>query len=141
MNSLNDAQRELVTTSFARLVPEADHVAGLFYEALWEIAPETRTMFAAIDMGAQGLKLMQTLGVAVRALHDLPSIDAYLVDLGARHIRYGVSKAHYALVKLALLRMLEQCLERDFTPAMHDAWGAAYDLIAAAAMRAYEMTS
>lgn len=140
MNSLSTAQRELVTTSFARLVPMTDQVAARFYQALWDIAPETRPLFAATDMGAQGLKLMQTLGVAVRALHDLSGIDAYLYDLGARHIRYGVSKAQYALVKLALLRMLEQSLEGDFTPALRDAWSTAYDLIAEAAMRAYETT-
>lgn len=141
MNSLSVAQREIVTTSFARLVPMTERVTTLFYQSLWTIAPETQSMFASTDMHQQGAKLMQTLGVAVRALHDLSSIEPYLYDLGARHISYGVSKSQYSLVKVALLRTVEQCLERDFTPAVHDAWSAAYDLIAEATMRAYEKSN
>ena len=131
-------QQQLVTLSFAQIVPITHQATELFYQRLWEIAPETRAMFKSTDMETQGMKLMQTLGVAVRALHDLSGIDLFLYDLGQRHISYGVNKAQFALVKVALLWMLEQCLEDEFTPNMRDAWDAAYDLIADSTLRAFQ---
>jgi hemoglobin-like flavoprotein len=136
--ALTDEQRHLVTISFARLVPISSEATSAFYNRLWEIAPETKALFHSVDMTQQGMKLMQTLGIAVRALHDLNSIAPFLTDLGKRHIAYGVTTDQFDLVKAALLWMIEECLAEDFSPATHEAWTAAYDLIASITMSAYE---
>ena len=135
--ALTDEQRHLVTTSFARLVPITTDATTIFYERLWNLAPETRALFQAADMSQQGLKLMQTLGVAVRALHDLDSIRPFLHDLGRRHQGYGVTKAQFEPVRSALLWMIEQCLKEEFTPETRQAWNAAYDLIASMTMEGF----
>ncbi len=136
--SLTDHQRQLVTASFARLVPLSSKATSLFYSRLWEIAPETKPLFHATDMNQQGMKLMQTLGVTVRSLHDLDSIFPYLRELGQRHIHYGVSKDHFDQVKSALLWTIKECLGRDFTPETQEAWDAAYNLIASMTTSAYQ---
>ncbi|MBK8020892.1 MAG: hemin receptor [Chloroflexi bacterium] len=128
--TLTDEQRQLVTSSFARLVPITAAATSIFYSRLWDLAPETRPLFRSADMTQQGLKLMQTLGVAVRALHDLDSIRPFLHDLGRRHQGYGVTKEQFEPVRSALLWMIEQCLKDEFSPATRQAWSAAYDLIA-----------
>jgi len=138
--TLTDHQRQLVMDSFSRLVPISNEAASLFYHRLWEIAPETRPMFGSTDMTAQGTKLMQTLGVSVRALHDPDGIRPFLLELGQRHIGYGVSKEQYASVGLALLWMIERSLGDDFTPELHDAWTAAYDLISEMTRSAYNQS-
>lgn len=136
--ALTDQQRQLVTQSFARLVPISNEATTVFYNRLWEIAPETRSMFKTTDMSQQGIKLMQTLGMSVRALHDLSEIAPLLHELGTRHIGYGVTKDQYRLVEVALLEMIQHCLGEDFTHEMREAWIAAYALIADMTMRAYE---
>lgn len=136
--TITDKQRQLVTLSFARLVPISNEAAAMFYNRLWEIAPETRAMFHSTDMTQLGMKIMQTLGVTVRALHDLDSISPMLQDLGRRHMSYGVTREQYELVKAALLWMIEQTLKKDFTPETRAAWIAAYDLITSIVTSAYD---
>ena len=136
--TLTDQQRQLVTESFARLVPISSEATTVFYNRLWEIAPETRALFSTTDMSQQGIKLMQTLGMSVRALHDMSEIAPLLHELGARHIGYGVTRAQYSLVETALLAMIEHCLGADFTPEVREAWIAAYALIAEMTLRAYD---
>lgn len=135
---LTDQHRVLVTESFALLVPISDDAAAVFYQQLWTIAPETKPMFQSTDMAAQGLKLMQTLGVIVRALHDLETIRPFMRELGQRHIGYGVTADQYVLVKVALLYMIEYCLGDKFTPEVRAAWDKAYDMLASFAIAAYE---
>jgi hypothetical protein len=59
-----------VQQSFAKVAPIADKAAALFYDRLFEIAPELRPLFHG-DMAEQGRKLMATLAIVVRGLSRL----------------------------------------------------------------------
>jgi hemoglobin-like flavoprotein len=127
---MTSAQKLLVQTTFAKVVPIADTAASLFYGRLFEIDPSLRPLFKG-DIVEQGRKLMQMLGVAVTGLDRLDQIVPAVQQLGARHAAYGVKDEHYATVAAALLWTLEQGLGPDFTPEVKDAWTAAYTLLAA----------
>lgn len=122
-------QIELVQTSFKKVVPIAGIAADLFYDRLFEIAPEVRSMFPQ-DMKAQKVKLMAMLGTAVSNLHRLDEILPAVTALGDRHRSYGVTAAHYAPVGTALLWTLEKGLGPDFTPEVKEAWAETYTAIA-----------
>jgi len=122
-------QIELVQTSFKKVVPIAATAADLFYDRLFEMAPETRAMFPA-DLTEQKRKLMSILGTAVSNLHKFDAILPAVKDLGRRHKRYGVTTEHYAPAGAALLWTLEQGLGADFTPDVKAAWSAAYTALA-----------
>ena len=119
----------LVQTSFKKVAPIAATAADLFYDRLFEIAPETRTMFPK-DLTDQKGKLMSMLGIAVTNLHKLDTILPAVKDLGKRHKGYGVTAEHYAPAGAALLWTLEQGLGADFTPEVKAAWSAAYTALA-----------
>lgn len=123
-------QAQLVRTTFAQIEPFADHVATLFYDRLFEIAPEVRPLFKR-DMDQQGMKLMQTIGVAVAHLDNLGAVIPSIQALGKRHAGYGVRPEHYATVGAALLWTLEKGLGDDFTPAVKEAWTEVYHALAA----------
>jgi hypothetical protein len=57
-------QIELVQTRFKKVVPIATTAADLFYDRLFVIAPETRTLFP-LDLTQQKGKLMSMLRTAV----------------------------------------------------------------------------
>ena len=95
-------QVQLVQTSFKKVVPIAATAADLFYDRLFEIAPETRTLFPQ-DLTQQKGKLMSMLGTAVANLHQFEAILPAVRDLGRRHKGYGVASEHYAPVGAALL--------------------------------------
>jgi nitric oxide dioxygenase len=118
-------QIEMVQSSFSKVAPIADIAAGLFYGKLFEIAPETRSMFKG-DIAEQGKKLMATLAVVVGGLTDLPAILPAASRLAKHHVTYGVQPTHYAPVGDALLWTLERGLGDDWTPDLAEAWTAAY---------------
>jgi len=127
-------QIALVQGSFKSVAPIASKAADLFYDRLFEIAPDVRQLFPA-DLSVQKVKLMAMLAKAVNNLHQLDAVLPSLRQLGDRHREYGVSADHYAPVGAALLWTLEQGLGSAFSPEVKAAWTAAYGALAGA-MRA-----
>lgn len=119
----------LVQDSFRKVAPIAGTAADLFYDRLFETAPELRRLFPT-DMADQKRKLVYMLSIAVNGLAALDMILPAVQDLGRRHGDYGVTPAHYDAVGSALLWTLAEGLGRDFTPEMEAAWAETYGLLA-----------
>ncbi len=122
-------QKELVQTSWEKVVPIADTAAGLFYGRLFELDPSLKAMFPS-DIKEQGKKLMTMITTAVRGLDNLGALVPAVQALGRRHGGYGVKDEHYATVGAALLWTLEQGLGPDFTPETKEAWVVVYTILA-----------
>ena len=123
---MNDNQITLIQDSFAKVVPIKETAAELFYEDLFETAPEVKPYFAKTDMKEQGAKLMAMLGVVVNGLRDLDTIVPAAQELAVRHVDYGVKAEDYDKVGASLLRTLEKGLGEAFTDDVKEAWTAAY---------------
>jgi hemoglobin-like flavoprotein len=119
----------LVQSSFEKVRPIADTAAQLFYDRLFEIAPEVRPLFTG-NIKEQGRKLMTMLATAVASLDKIEHIVPAVQELGRRHGTYGVRDEHYGRVGEALLWTLERGLGNDFTPEVKDAWAAVYTTLA-----------
>ena len=78
---MTPAQKVLVQTTFAKLVPIADQAAALFYGRLFAAAPALRPLFKT-DLGEQGRKLMQMIGVCVKGLDALDRMTEVLTPGG-----------------------------------------------------------
>jgi hemoglobin-like flavoprotein len=118
-------QVELVQQSFAKVAPISETAAVLFYDRLFEIAPQVKAMFPA-DLTEQRKKLMATLAVVVNGLGNLESILPAASALARRHVSYGARAEHYPVVGAALLWTLEKGLGDGWTPETAAAWTAAY---------------
>jgi nitric oxide dioxygenase len=121
-------QVKLVQDSFAKVAPIAGTAATLFYDRLFEVAPQVRPLFPD-DMTEQKLKLMGMLAVVVKGLDNLPAILPAASMLAKRHVAYGAEPAHYPVVGGALLWTLEKGLGPDWNPELAAAWTAAYTLL------------
>ena len=66
---INDSQIELVQESFRHVVPIADVAGRLFYERVFTLAPETRSLFGD-DIGLQATRTMAAVKTAVDGLGD-----------------------------------------------------------------------
>ncbi|WP_270935389.1 globin family protein [Falsiroseomonas oryzae] len=131
-------QTTLVQDSFRLIPPIAEPAAAIFYEKLFALDPGLRPLFAGADMHAQGRKLMAAIGFVVANLRTPESLLPAVAELGRRHAAYGVRAAHYATVGTALLATLEEGLGPHFTPAVRNAWAAAYGLLAEVMQHAAE---
>jgi hemoglobin-like flavoprotein len=122
---MNPSQIKLVQESFAKVAPIADQAAVMFYNRLFEVAPQVKAMFPA-DLTEQRKKLMATLSVVVNGLSNLDSVLPAASALARRHVSYGARAEHYPVVGGALLWTLEKGLGDGWTTEVADAWTAAY---------------
>lgn len=135
---MTPAQIDQVEASFRLVAPIAEPAARLFYDTLFAMDPALKPLFAGADLTAQGRKLMTAIGFVVGHLRRPEAMLPAVRELGRRHGGYGVRPAHYATVGAALLATLEQGLGEAFTPAVREAWAAAYGLLAEVMMTAAE---
>jgi nitric oxide dioxygenase len=119
---------KIVQHSFAKVAPISDQAATIFYNRLFEVAPQVKMMFPE-DMTEQRKKLMATLAAVVNGLTDLPSILPAASALAIRHVSYGARREHYPVVGAALLWTLEKGLGEAWTPEVANAWTAAYETL------------
>jgi nitric oxide dioxygenase len=122
---MTPSQIELVQNSFAKVAPISDQAAIIFYDRLFEVAPQVRAIFPD-DLTEQRKKLMATLAVVVNGLTNLPAILPAASALAKRHVGYGAKPEHYPVVGSALLWTLEKGLGGAWTPDVAEAWTAAY---------------
>ena len=118
-------QVAMVQESFKKVAPIAGTAADLFYDRLFEIAPDVRVMFPD-DLREQKKKLIGMLGIAVSNLHQIDAIIPAVENLAKRHVGYGVKPKHFQPVGAALLWTLEQGLGVGFTPPLKKAWTDTY---------------
>jgi len=137
-DEMTPEQVKLVKDSFKEVLPIAGVAADLFYDRLFEIAPEVRPLFRD-DLVAQKKKLIAMLATVVTNLHEVDKIALAVGDLGKRHVAYGVTVKYYEPVGAALLWTLEEVLGSDFTPPVKTAWTEAYKTLASV-MRAAAVT-
>jgi hemoglobin-like flavoprotein len=118
-------QVNLVQASFAKVAPISDQAAVLFYDRLFEVAPQVKAMFPT-DLREQRKKLMATLAVVVGGLGNIETVLPAASALAKRHVGYGAKPEHYPVVGGALLWTLEKGLGEGWTPEVADAWTTAY---------------
>jgi nitric oxide dioxygenase len=122
---MTPSQIKLVQDSFAKVAPISDQAAVIFYDRLFDVAPQVRAMFPT-DMTEQRKKLMAMLAIVVGGLSNLESILPAASALAVRHVGYGAKAEHYPVVGAALLWTLEKGLGDAWTPEVADAWTTAY---------------
>jgi hemoglobin-like flavoprotein len=133
-------QIDLVQASWKQVVPVAETAAQMFYGRLFFLDPSLRMLFRG-DLREQGQKVMAMISFSVNGLTRLQELMPTVEALGRRHARYGVRPEHYYTVGAALLWTLEQGLGAAFTPAVREAWVAAYAVLANTMRGAAEMTA
>lgn len=126
---MSPQQIDLVQASWKRVLPAAETAAQTFYGRLFFLDPALRPLFGG-DMREQGREVMAMMSFAVNALGRLDELMPTVKALGRRHAAYGVRPEHYYSVGAAFLWTLEQGLGAAFTPAVREAWVAAYGVLA-----------
>ena len=119
---------KILQDSFDLVRPISDVASDLFYNRLFEIAPEVKPLFKG-DMKEQGMKLMNALSVVVKGISQPEKIIPVLEKLGKGHVEYGVKDEHYAMVGEALIWTLGAGLKEAFTEEVKIVWLEAFEMI------------
>lgn len=135
--TISEQDKLLILKSFNLLNAQPAEAAQIFYQRLFERAPNAQHLFSKADMGFQGDKLMHAFGVIVSMLDDWDELVPQIEALGRRHIGYGVLPEHYIVLQDALLDTLGFSLGAKFTPPTSAAWAKLYGDIVAVILRVY----
>lgn len=136
---MNDRQIKIIKESFELVskIP-AETVGNLFYNRLFEIAPEVKPMFGNTEMAEQSRNLIAMLGYIINKLDNLDSIIDEVAKLAKRHVKYGVEPKHYQPVGLALHFTLEKGLGTIWNAELASAWSLCYSTLSGAMIAACE---
>lgn len=114
-----------IRRNWAHAIAAREIVGQVFYENLFRIAPDTRSLFPA-SLDDQGRKLVQTLSWIVDHLDRPDDLFTAADALAVRHVGYGVTKDQYAAVGEALIATLHAGLGDAFTDEDEAAWARVY---------------
>jgi hemoglobin-like flavoprotein len=120
---LDDVSR--IRKNWAVAIGARDIVGGLFYQNLFRIAPDTRSLFPD-SLDEQGRKLVQTLSWILDHLEDPDQLLPAAQGLARRHVGYGVSADQYDAVGKALVATLSEALGDAFSDEDAAAWARIY---------------
>ena len=130
---------ELLAASFARVAARRDDAATIFYARLFTAAPALRSLFKH-DLESQKAKFMSALAQIVEYYRIGVDPESYLARLAEHHDSYGAQRAHFQTMGDALMFTLAQVLHEHFTPEVRAAWVTAYGEVAAAMLRAGDVS-
>ncbi len=131
-------QKTIITANWKKVATLDDKLVGsLFYNKLFQLAPEVRTLFSS-SVPEQSKKLMAMLHYMVRHINQPDEVSATLSALASRHVKYKVKPYQYAVVGNALLWTLSQGLGSDWNEAAEDAWAAFYTHVSRAMKAVHE---
>ena len=129
-------QIDLIRATWKLVAANADQAGPLFYETLFEIAPELKPMFSRTTVPEQSKKLLAMLSYIINKLDSLEDILDEIAKLARRHVNYGVEEKHYGYVGAALLMTLEKGLGDAWNDEVKDAWTTCYGILSSAMMNA-----
>lgn len=125
----------LVKGSWSQVIPIRDKAGELFYNKLFELAPQVRYMFKG-DMTEQSRKLMSMITVVVTKLDKLDDILPEVRALALRHNNYGTKPEHFEVVGTALVWTLSQGLADKWSGELETAWIKVYGILSGAMIEA-----
>lgn len=126
---MTPAQVERVQDSYSFIFAVGTPFILSFYDKLFEIDPDLRPLFRT-ELSAQSEKLLMALTYVVKNLHEADRLLPIAEVIAKRHLTYGVKREDYLKVGQALIQALDETLDMHFTPETHQAWLAAYTLLA-----------
>lgn len=94
-------------------------------------AGDPEAMYQSPLFKAHAEGLFNTIDVAIGlAEHgELMSLSETLVDLGRKHVKYGVLSDHYTIVGQALMHTLKAALGDAFTGEVEYGWAQVYAIV------------
>lgn len=125
---MTPTQISVVQASWQKVDEKNHEVAEMFYQRLFELAPDLRQFYQA-DLQEYGTRLMRNLGNAVESLARLDSVLPMLQEFGQQRFERGIKDGHETAVRNAMLWALEQRLAEAFTQDVRTAWNETYSLL------------
>jgi hemoglobin-like flavoprotein len=134
---MTERQILLVKNSWSFVIVKSEEAGLLFYDRLFEIAPELRPLFKSHPKD-QAQKFVNMVTLVVARLQKLDEIIDDIKALARRHNQYGVKTAYYRIVGAALIWTLQQGLSDKWNDELEEAWIDMYAMLSKAMIQQQE---
>jgi len=132
---LSNQQKDVIKQSFPKVLVQTLQNGTLLYEKLFELVPETKSLFQNTSVERQGQMLVAAIGKIVKSL-DYPEIlEKDLIALAKRHIGYGLEPQYFVHFGSAFMYMLQKSFGDYWNTDLEDAWKNVYQEVAEVMMR------
>ncbi|KAE8729383.1 Non-symbiotic hemoglobin 1 [Hibiscus syriacus] len=146
VRAFSPEQEALVVKSWNSMKKNAGELGLKFFLRIFEIAPSAKKLFTFLTDSDIPLEQNPKLkphamtvfvmtcesAIQLRKTGKVAVGESNLKDLGATHFKYGVVDEHFEVTKYALLETIKEAVPELWSPEMKNAWGEAYDQLAAA---------
>mmetsp|Transcript_115822 Transcript_115822/g.227180 ORF Transcript_115822/g.227180 Transcript_115822/m.227180 type:complete len:192 (+) Transcript_115822:1-576(+) len=129
----------IVMPSAVQLFPS--HVRTKYREWSSDEVGDESNVFDSPALRKLFSKFINAVGCAVAGLHDNSKLVAMLLQLGQRHVNYGVHEAHFQALSKAFSLTLREILGAAFTKDVEDAWAMAYSFMTSIMLQGLRMGS
>ncbi|HRX83956.1 MAG TPA: globin domain-containing protein [Phycisphaerae bacterium] len=137
---MNQATIERLEQSFKLIAPRSEELVDRFYAHLFSAHPDVRAMFPQ-EMTDQKMRLLSSIVRVVQNLRTLDRIQPALVEMGRRHVDYGVKPAHYPIVRDTLIAVMQEIAGDKWEPEYTADWTAALNLVAEVMLQGQAQTT
>lgn len=127
-------QIDRIRTHFKVVTPHADEMSRLFLTRLFTAGPAVRALFPR-DAAARGQDLIASLGIVVKNLGRLDSIEHLFAEMGARHHRAGIEPQHYGIVRDALVASMRDVSGQGWDARIEADWLSVLNAVASMMIR------
>ncbi|WP_258103252.1 globin domain-containing protein [Marinoscillum sp. MHG1-6] len=132
---MNETMIANIRSSWEIMVEDGLENMMMFYDKLFQIAPQVRPMFPE-DLSKQSEKLAYTITFVVTNIDRIEEIKGSIEDLGRIHNKLDISADYYPPVKEALIWTIEQKMADKYKAEIGEAWNAALDFLASVMINA-----
>ena len=126
---MDERQILLIKKSWRHVLLNEDEAGTLFYDRLFQIAPEVKYLFKG-SVKELTRKLVSMVTFIVSKLHNREDVMHEIRSLAKRNNHYQLSAEYYAFVGEALLWTLENGLAEKWTDELKDTWANVYFTLA-----------
>lgn len=130
---LTDRQIEIVKSTVPILQEHGETITRTFYRNMFEENPQLKDIFNMANQakGDQPRSLAASVLAYAANIDQLQNLGPAVSLIAHKHCSLDVLPEHYPIVGRNLLRAIGEVLGDAVTPEIADAWGAAYDQLAA----------
>lgn len=121
-----------------------EHAGSLLFQRLFEKCPAAKVLFGfPIDIDPRSPELISSKRFLMHATYLISMIDTALnmlgpdaemlteimMDLGKKHVRYGVRPEYFPFMGEALMETLVECLPKKMTDEVQASWRETYSVL------------
>jgi len=125
--------RQIVRDTVAVLREQGEAITGAFYHQLFKSHPELLNIFNLANQrnGGQAKSLAASILAYAAHIDQLDRLGGMVEQIAQKHVSLEIQPAHYPIVGKHLLSAIQAVLGEAATPEILEAWGAAYQQLAA----------